>query len=96
MVQHRIVTKIVSTLQLIMVNHGHTVKKIVSWSNVTFWQPWASMVKHGATLHRDKYCLNMKINDGQAWPTIVQRRIVTKIMPIWKSFMLNHGQKYLF
>ena len=39
--------------------------------------------------HSDKYCLNMKITHGQRWPWLVQRRIVTKIVSMFKSIPLG-------
>ena len=57
-------------------NHGHSVTKIVSWSNITLSHPWLSMAKDGPTLDCDKDCLNMKINHGQPWSTNVECHIV--------------------
>jgi len=47
-------------------------------------------INHGLTLCSDKDCLHMKINHGQTWLTMVQCRIVTRIISIWKSTMVNH------
>ena len=72
-------------------NHGCIVTTIISWSSVTLWQPWSTMVNHGPTSHCDKDYLNMKINHGQQWSTTVQCRIVKNIVSIWKSIIVNHG-----
>ena len=39
--------------------------------------------------HSDKYCLNMKITHGQPWSWLVQRRIVTTIVSMFKSIPLG-------
>ena len=40
--------------------------------------------------HIAKDCLDMKINHGQALLTMVQHRIVTNVVLIWKSTMVNY------
>ena len=46
-------------------------------------QPWSTMISDGQMSHFEKYCLNMKINQGRSWShcvkdcLMVQRHIVT-------------------
>ena len=39
--------------------------------------------------HFEKHCINMKITHGQAWSYLVQCRIVTTIVSIFKSIHLG-------
>ena len=39
--------------------------------------------------HSDKHCINMKITHGQPWSYLVQRRIVTTIVSMFKSMPLG-------
>ena len=39
--------------------------------------------------HSDKYCLNMRMNHGQPWSELVQHRIVTTIVSMFKSIPLG-------
>ena len=39
--------------------------------------------------HSDKHCINMKITHGQPWSYLVQRRIVTTIVSMFKSIPLG-------
>ncbi len=67
-------TKIVSIWKSIMLNHNQP------WwiTMVTLWQ-WLSF---GSTSHCD--------NHGDPWSNMVQYCIVTKVVSIWKSTMVNH------
>ena len=46
-------------------------------------------VIHDQMSHFDKYFLNMKITHGQPWSWLVQRRIVTKVVSMFKSIPLG-------
>ena len=39
--------------------------------------------------HSDKDCLNRKVTHGQPWSQLVQRRIVTTIVSMFKSIPLG-------
>ena len=47
------------------------------------------MVVVGPMSHCDKHFLNMKIAHGQPWSYLVQRRIVTTIVSMFKSIPLG-------
>ena len=47
------------------------------------------MINNGAMLHCDKYPLYLKINHGQGCSSMVQCHIMTQIMSILKSTMVN-------
>ena len=46
--------------------------------------------------HSEKYCLNMKNTHGQPWSKLVQRRIVTTIVLMFKSIPLGSPFPFLY
>lgn len=70
-------------------NHGQSRSTMVSHG--CWWSTMFYGIKHGQT------CLNVVLwqklsqYENQPWSTMVQRRIVTKIVSIWKLTMVQHG-----